>query len=120
MISYGYVQNNSQETTSAAITNNSTVTTIYTTTCTSASRTITIILGNGIGDPGSNPEWGRLCSLYINDLEKGMNPFVLHQDMSKTQFFNQDKITSLGKGKLWIQTSCTRIKNGPAHSAGVR
>ena len=44
-----------------------------------------------------------------NTLGKGMNPIILPPVMGKivgqTRFFSLGEATSLGEGKLWIQTS---------------
>ena len=44
----------------------------------------------------------------INTLGKGMNPIILLPGMGKivgqTGFFSLGEATSLGEGKLWIQT----------------
>ena len=43
-----------------------------------------------------------------NTLGKSMNPIILHPAMGKiggqTGFFSLGEATSLGEGKLWIQT----------------
>ena len=61
---------------------------------------------------------GAICfSLRASVLGKGTNPFVLSLAISKiirqTGFFNLNKITIRSEGKLWIQTSCTLLKNWP-------
>ena len=50
------------------------------------------------------------CILHrTNTLGKGMNPIILPPAMDKivgqTRFFSLGEATSLGEGKLWIQTS---------------
>ena len=60
----------------------------------------------------------KLCiSLHGNALGKSINPSVLPLDMNKviklTWFSSFSKATNLKEGKLWIQTSCTLLKNWP-------
>ena len=64
-----------------------------------------IVVGNGNGDTCSNPgrDW-----LHFTYLGKGMYPMILPPAMGKiegqTRFFSLGEATSLGEGKLWIQT----------------
>ena len=51
----------------------------------------------------------KICiSNSTNTLGKGMNPIILPPAMGKivgqTRFFSPGEATSLGEGKLWIQT----------------
>ena len=70
-----------------------------------------IIVGNGHMDTTTQvqilDETGCI-SHSTNTLGKGMNPIILPLAMSKivgqTGFFSLGKATSLGEGKLWIQT----------------
>ena len=52
-----------------------------------------------------------------NTLGKGMNPTILPPAMGKivgqTRFFSLGETTSLGEGKLWIQTCLTPLKKWP-------
>ena len=52
-----------------------------------------------------------------NTLGKGMNPIILPPTTGKivgrTRFFSLGEATSLGEGKLWIQTCKTPLKNWP-------
>ena len=54
--------------------------------------------------------WMKLFSHSTSTHEKAMDPTILLLVMSKivqqTEPFNHGMATSLGKGKLWIQTSC--------------
>ena len=49
----------------------------------------------------------------INTLGKGMNPIILPPVVGQTRFFSLGEATSLGEGKLWIQTCWTLLKNWP-------
>ena len=66
------------------------------------------IIGNELGDMSSNPEETDGISHSTNTLGKGMNPIILPPAMGKivgqTRFFSLGEATSLGEGKLWIQT----------------
>ena len=42
-----------------------------------------VIIGNGIGDPSSNPDKAVYVSLCANALGKGMNPSVFLPAMGK-------------------------------------
>ena len=59
-----------------------------------------IVEWNGHGDTSSNPT--------VIPLGKSMSPIILPPAMSKIvgqiRFFSLGKATSLGEGKLWIQT----------------
>ena len=52
--------------------------------------------------------WTDCISHSTNTLGKGMNPIILPPTMGKivrqTRFFSLGEATSLGEGKLWIQT----------------
>ena len=62
-----------------------------------------------------------------NTLGKGMNPIILPPAMGKivgqTMFFSRGEATSLGEGKLWIQTLKLRLKidhvSYPARADGL-
>ena len=69
---------------------------------------VIIVVGNGHGDTSSNPgrDWLHF-TLHLYPW-KGMNPIILLPAMGKiveqTRFFSLGYATSLGEGKLWIQT----------------
>ena len=58
--------------------------------------------------------WTDCISHSTNTLGKGMNPIILPPAMGKivgqTRFFSLGEATSLGEGKLWIQTCLTPLK----------
>ena len=63
----------------------------------------------------SRPPESKSCiSHSANTLEKGMNPTRLPWALGRqTRLFDLGMATSLGEGKLWIQTSYTSLKNWP-------
>ena len=67
-----------------------------------------IVAGCGHDDTSSNPGRADCISHSTNSLGKGMNPNILPAAMGKivgqTRFFSLGEATSLGEGKLWIQT----------------
>ena len=73
-----------------------------------ASGIMVIVVGNGHGDTSSNPWRVWLFQHCTNTLGKGMNPIILPPAMDKivghTRFFSLCEATSIGEGKLWIQT----------------
>ena len=69
------------------------------------SVTVTV-LGNEIGDPNSNP--GRNCLSFPSRSSFSSHELIVGQ----VAFFNFCKSTTLNKGKLKIQTSCTSLKIG--------
>ena len=56
-----------------------------------------IVVGNGIGDPSSNPTEAVCISLHDNTLEKGMDPslFLLWVNSKINWFFIFGEATSL-------------------------
>ena len=66
-----------------------------------------IVVGNGHGGVQILDEIDYI-SHSTNTLGKGMNPNILPPAMGKiagnTRFFSLGEMTSLGEGKLWIQT----------------
>ena len=70
-----------------------------------ARRVMVIVVGNGHGDTSSNPGDWLHCT---NTLGKGLNPIILPPAMGKivgqTGFLTLGEVTSLGEGKLIIQT----------------
>ena len=64
-----------------------------------------IVVGNGHGDASSNLDETDCISHSTNTQGKGMNPIILPPAMGgQTEFFSLGEATSLGEGKLWIQT----------------
>ena len=67
-----------------------------------------IVVGNGHGETSS---WMRLTAFHsTNTVRKGMNPIIHYSPpaigkiLGQTRFFSLGGATSLGEGKLWIQT----------------
>ena len=69
-----------------------------------------------------SPTWVQILNEVVcishstNTLGKAMNLTILLSTMDKyiveyAEFFNLDKTTCLGEGKLWIQNSCRPRKN---------
>ena len=67
-----------------------------------------IVVGNGHGDTSQILDETDCISHCINTLGKGMNPIISPPAMGKivgqTRFLSFGEATSLGEGKLWIQT----------------
>ena len=70
--------------------------------------------GNTHGDLSSNSEW--VWNFHSNKTHrKGMNPTIfcltMDKEIGQTGIFNFGIVTSLGEGKLWIQTNSTPLYN---------
>ena len=55
-----------------------------------------------------------IVTFRVNTFAKGMNPYstpAANQIGGQTGLFKIGTATSLEEGKLWIQTSCTPLKN---------
>ena len=65
-----------------------------------------IVVAISHDDTSSNPGWD--WQYFTNILGKGMNAIILPPAMGKivgqVRFFSLGEATSLGEGKLWIET----------------
>ena len=69
-----------------------------------------IVVGNGIGDPSSSPLWSCLRFQFALMAFGNTWIYLFSLILRQTAFFCLGKSTSLGEGKLWIQTSCNPLK----------